>query len=338
MEDTMKGKQVRNPFVVVIALALLLIGGVVSEARATAPGKNGKIAFRRYLNGDHTWGALFVSESDGSGARQVTRPSRGVVDDFPDWSADGKLLVFQRCASFCAVYVVRPDGTGLKDLSPADGGATDESLATFLPDGRHIVFTRASGGVRSYPGGEQINHSDLVVMNLEGGALRVIASAAPYKADFENAMFAPDGTRLVYEHRRSGLVDPKTRRALVVATANGRTRHRITPWDLNAGDGADWSPDGTRILFRSHEDEDDTTQSQLFQIHPDGTHMEQLTHLPDGTLLLSSGYSPDGKWIVYATTGKGGAADVRIMQLDGSHDAPVTQTTAWDSAPDWGPK
>jgi Tol biopolymer transport system component len=54
--------------------------------------------------------------------------------------------------------------------------------------------------------------------------------------------------------------------------------------------------------------------------------MEQLTHLPDGTLLLSSGYSPDGRWIVYATAGKGGAADLRIMQLDGSHDAPVNFT------------
>ena len=200
------------------------------------------------------------------------------------------------------------------------------------------MFTRASGGVRTFPGGDQINHSDLVVMNVEGGARRVIARAAPYKADLENAMFAPNGSRIVYEHRRSYFVDPKTRRALIVAGATGTKPHRITPWNLDAGDGADWSPDGKRILFRSHEDEDEATQSQLYQIRPDGTRMEQLTQLPFGTLLLSSGYSPDGKWIVYATAGKGGAADVRVMQVDGSHDAPVTQTTAWDSAPDWGPR
>jgi TolB protein len=145
-------------------------------------------------------------------------------------------------------------------------------------------------------------------------------------------------SRIVYEHRRSHFVDPKTWRALVVAGSTGTKPHRITPWNLNAGDGADWSPDGSRLLFRSHEDEDDATQSQLYQIRPDGTRMEQLTHFANGTLLLSSGYSPDGKWIVYAIAGKGGAADVRVMQVDGSHDAPVTQTTSWDSAPDWGPR
>ena len=247
------------------------------------------------------------------------------------------MLVFQRCSGSCAIYTVKADGTGLKALSPPTGGASDESLATFLPDGRHIVFTRAWGGVRGFPGGDQINHSDLVMMSLDGTKRRVIARAAPYQADLENAMFSPSGSRLVYEQRRSHFVDPKTRRALVIASSDGRKQHRITPWNLNAGDGADWSPDGTRILFRSNEDENDATQSQLYTIHPDGTHLQQLTHVPDGTLLLSSGFSPDGKWIVYAKAGKGGAADVRVMHLDGSSDAPVTQTTAWDSAPDWGP-
>ena len=111
------GRQVRGSIVAVTAIALVVIGGVVSVAQATSPGKNGKIAFRRYLDDAHTWGAIFVSEPDGSGARRVTRPARGVIDDFPDWSADGKLLVFQRCAGSCAVYVVKPDGTGLKNLS-----------------------------------------------------------------------------------------------------------------------------------------------------------------------------------------------------------------------------
>lgn len=325
--------------VCVIAAASALPGGSSFAAPAgtgsTAPStaRNGEIAFRRWLDSSQSAGALFVAGASGTGEQQVTRPEPGVEDGRPDWSPDGSLLVFQRCRIACAVYTVQPDGTGLKNLSPGDG-ASDESLPTFLPDGRHIVFTRASGGVRTFPGGDQINHSDIVVMDLDGGSRHVLARAAPYKADLENAMFAPNGLRVVYEHRRSHFVDPETRRALVVARATGADRRRITPWSLDAGDGADWSPDGAWILFRSHESGD--AQGQFYVIRPDGTDMRQLTHFEDGTWIGSASFSPDGRWITFAKAGRGGAADVFVMRADGSGIRPVTRTVLWDSAPDWG--
>ena len=38
----------------------------VTPASATPPGKNGLISFRRYFNADHTNGALFVINPDGT--------------------------------------------------------------------------------------------------------------------------------------------------------------------------------------------------------------------------------------------------------------------------------
>ena len=58
----------------------------VSTASATAPGKNGPIAFRRYFDAQQTWGAVFTVAANGYHMRQITRPPQGVVDDQPTWS------------------------------------------------------------------------------------------------------------------------------------------------------------------------------------------------------------------------------------------------------------
>ena len=331
----------------ILALALLGVlsavdaGVATRSAHATVPGNNGKIAFRRYFDDGHTWGAIFVSNADGTGAQQITHPERGVLDDQPDWSPGGSLLVFYRCSSTapvpCAVYTVKPDGTRLKRLSmPAAKAKADDSTASFTPDGRHIAFTRASGGVRSYPGGEQIAHSDVVVMDLNGKHRRVVIRAGLYRGDYEFAMFSPSGSQFVYEYRKSYFADPQSPRALFVSSADGKHRKRITPWSMNAGDNPDWSPDGSRILFRSNDDEDERTQSQIYTIRPDGTDLQQVTDFPNGTIIGSSSFSPDGSAIVLGKADAGAIADVFVMQADGTDIRPVTQSALWDAAPDWG--
>jgi Tol biopolymer transport system component len=251
----MKGRSTGRIVALVLLAAAAIVGaGVVAQtAAATPPGKNGKLAFRRYFDSGHSAGAIFVSEADGTGARQITHPTRGVVDDQPDWSPDGSRLVFYRCSAGapCAIYTVRPDGSQLKRLSPpVAADLTDEAFSSFTSDGKHIVFTRASGGVKSYAGGDEIRHSDLVVMDLNGKHRRVIARAAPFQADLEFAMYSPDGSQFLYEHRRSHFADPRERRAIVVSSADGSHTRRITPWEMNAGD-ADWSPDGTSSSART---------------------------------------------------------------------------------------
>ena len=67
------------------ALAVLLVHS--AAAPATAPGKNGQIAFRRYLGPNRTKGAIFIAAPDGTGERQLTRPPAKVGDDFPDVAA-----------------------------------------------------------------------------------------------------------------------------------------------------------------------------------------------------------------------------------------------------------
>ena len=127
----------------------------------------------------------------------------------------------------------------------------DASGGSFLPGGQRVVFTRATGRVRTIDGETWIEHSDIATRKLDGSGLRTILRGRPYRSDYVEPAFAPDGRRLVYLQLNSPLARPADGRALFVVRADGTHRRRITPWALGAGDNPDWSPDGKLILFRS---------------------------------------------------------------------------------------
>jgi Tol biopolymer transport system component len=319
-----------------------------APASATAPGHNGQIAFRRIVNPDVGTSPIFVRSPHGAGpARQLTHPGPGVEDTQPDWSANGELIAFQRCApdTVCASYTVRPDGTQLTRLTPpCDAPPPDiaqcveEVEVAFMPDSRRVVYTRFTGGVRTLSDGQYwIRHSDLVIRNLHTRRIHIAFRGAPFSGDNQQVVASPDGTRLAFERVTSPLGHPASSTAVFVVGVDGRHLHRITPWALDAGDHPDWSPDGRWILFRSNES-GDFLNSQLYVVHPDGSGLHRVTHLSPDTLLLSASFSPDGKRIVYAQSGTGGLPDIFTMKTDGTHRRQVTSNRNWDSAPDWGPK
>ena len=59
---------------------------------------NGRIVFRRYFNTAHTRGAIFTINPDGAGLKQLTHMGKTLLDNEPDWSPDGRWIVFVRLA------------------------------------------------------------------------------------------------------------------------------------------------------------------------------------------------------------------------------------------------
>jgi TolB protein len=310
-------------------LAVLATGlAVVAPSHATFRGKNGPIAFRRYFDSAHTWGAVFTINADGTGERQVTHPAKGTVDDQPDWAPDGSLIAFERCPrkGSCRVYTVKPDGSGLRKVFPAcSDGATcgGDGPPAFAPDGRHLVFGRFDSGYGCCA---------IVISDVQGKNLRIVTKGKkPYAVG--EPQLSPDGKRVAFIEATQPADHP---RAIFVVNTDGSGLHRVTPWSLNGGDAPDWSPDGKWILFHSNVDIDGK-QAQVYLVHPDGTGLKKLTAFKHGTIVSSSSFSPDGTSIVLASTGEGGVADIATIPSGGGALTWVTHTPLWESAPDWGP-
>jgi TolB protein len=87
--------------------------------------------------------ALFVVNADGSGLRQLTPWSLN-AGDRPDWSPDGKLILFRAPAKNDRgnLYTINPDGSGLKQLTDYPGNVV--STGSFSPDGNWITFARSA--------------------------------------------------------------------------------------------------------------------------------------------------------------------------------------------------
>jgi TolB protein len=327
-------------------LELVVAGGITAAASATAPGKNGAIAFRRYFDDQQTRGALFTVQPDGTHARQLTHPPRGIVDDQPSWAPDGSLIAFTRCApndGFCHVWTVAPDGSGITPVGPLCPAGADEQTcpddghADFSPDSKQLVFVQATGEVKQVPiTGEQIEHAAIAVMNRGGSGRHVVYTTRNFAADLDYPVFSPDGKRIVFERHNSGLSRPVGKHAVFVIGVDGSNLHRITPWAENDGDNPDWSPDGNWIIYHSHLD-DPTGQAQYYLVHPNGTGRRQLTHFAKGTQVTSASFSPDGTSVAFAKGPEGGNIDVYTMRLDGTELHRLTRSKLWDSGSDWGP-
>lgn len=324
---------------------------------ATPTGKNGQIAFARFrFVNSPLREEIWVANPDGSGLRRVTKTHANYLDSYPSWN--GSQLLFTRCApshgEIChgrsSIWSVNADGSHPRMLSKACNRTRrtraafarcpDDFQATPQPGTRKLAYIRFNG----------VPAIAIANRNLRKARSLFPFGDRPGAPDIEAIAWSPHGTELAFAvHNDNGKrYKPIGGRALYVVNVDGTGLHRVTPWNLHAGgiEDLDWSPDGTRILFRSITnflDSPGPSAGDIYTIHPDGTGLHRLTHFPSGTGVQLGSYSPDGRQIVFTTnegattTSGSGWPDVFVMHADGTNITPVTRTKNWEGVPQWGP-
>jgi Tol biopolymer transport system component len=148
---------------------------------------------------------------DGSGFRELTTAG---ADLYPAWSSRG-VIAFQRgYTDYSDIYVIRPDGSGLRRVTFRGGASPDWS-----PDGRRLAFAR----------GPTDDQASLFALDMPTKRLRRLT-----RRRATNAAWSPDGRWIAFE-RGSAIFAMSSRGGPAVRIAKPRDPEAFYY-------GPDWQP------------------------------------------------------------------------------------------------
>ncbi len=280
------------------------------RAEAAFLGKNGRIAFVSDRDGDFE---IYTASPAGGNLKQLTNNSKH--DLYPAWSPDGRKIAYSSgrrgTANSRDVFVMDADGsdktriTGERSMPGRLEG--NDSSPAFSPDGRRIVFVRAT---QNNPEG------DLYKIGADGRNPTRLTTLG-YDSPCCPA-WSPDGSKIAYS------VWDGYDHSIETVKPDGSGRKFFA-----YGSGPDWSPDGSQMVFGIY--------GEIHKIDADGTDEVQLTtgEAYDG----SPAFSPDGKKIVFQRAPRDGnfIYDLHVMGADGTDVRQLTDDPAQTLFPNWRP-
>ena len=256
------------------------------SSAATAPGLNGGFVVSAGPEAD-----IWAARPDGTAPRQLTTGSS--IDRCPAVSPSGTLVGFCRGnETGYELWLVNGNGADARQLTqfPANTAALQPTFSSSRP---LVAFSyvRDWSAVGAAPGVTYDIHS---IRSDGSHASRLTRSGAWH--DFRPS-FSPDGRSLLWT--RTGATRRNDGQAqLWTMRANGKDK-RLLSADINRNQGADWSPDGRLVVYRSGSD--------LNVIRTDGTLVRKLPDRGKDPL-----WAPNGRWIAYRTV-----THIELVSRDG---------------------
>ena len=288
----------------------------------------------------------------------VRLTNNSAMDHSPDWSPDGRRIVFSSNRDGKnEIYVMDADGSNVKRLT---NNLADDVHPGWSSDGLRILFESERDGNREIyvmdaDGGNQIRltrnnatdgsatlspdgsliafasnrdtgppynpyNMDIYLMNPDGSNVRRIVDDPEYDV---GPQWSPDGRKIVFMTGRNGNWD------VYEMNADGTGQRNLTA-DYDKSDGGPvWSIDGNHIAFSRRIE----GKEQIFVMDSDGGNLKRVTH--NSANNGSPAWSSDGSKLVFQTDVDGNW-EIYTMSVDGEL-AQLTDDAADDLTPDWSP-
>jgi Tol biopolymer transport system component len=237
------------------------------------------------------------------------------------------------------IFTVKPDGTDEVRLTSTLAGSLSATAPKYSADGRKIVFQQ---------------NNQIWTMNADGTNPTQLTTTS-FGANTPGS-WSPDGTKIVFHANREpvppGSPAGSNTNEIYTIDADGSNLTRLTN-NLRQDSHPGWSPDGTKIVFRSNRD----LNFDIYVMNADGTDQTNLT-MASPAEESGPDWSPDGKQIAFHTDrdafGIGRVLNRNLeiyrMNADGSNPTRLTFTdfsgggdpnldlTGYDLLPAWSPQ
>ncbi len=215
------------------------------------------------------------------------------------------------------------------NLSPPGGSDQDNVQPVWSPDGSRLAFASNRDG-----------DYNLYVMNADGSSLERLTSEPGDELD---PAWSPDGTKIAFHHNPPTGPGPTT--LSVLDLADGAITDLVAiPGNVGKLPGTvgrpDWSPDGTRIVFRVQRryqgSEVGFAETSIYVVNADGSRLTKLA--TEGNVGDSDpAWTPDGRRILFWGDRGSGRAFLS-MRPDGSGVRPFGVPLPRDFLTlDWSP-
>jgi len=224
---------------------------------------------------------IYVMNPDGGGVTRLTTDAND--DSMASWSGDGSKIVFQsmRNSVNYQVHSMNADGSNQVNLTNT---ASSDGEPSWSPDGSKITFASD----RDHAGFDSV-----YVMNSNGTNQHRITFSSD-TVDDTQPVWSRDGNKIAFVSTRDSTTETwqetdddsnyitKSRvhinKEVYVMNGDGSGQLRLTS-DLSNDDSPSWSPDGSKIVFRSDRERDCCDPSaQVWTMNADGSAQSNVSN------------------------------------------------------------
>ena len=219
------------------------------------------------------------------------------------------------------------DGSGYRPI-PFSDPTLNYIPQVWSPDGKRIAF---EGFDESHPG-----RNGIYTARASDGTHIVRVTAVTGRHDTP-ADYSPDGTQVVFFRAAREEPNADLGGTLWVVDVDGSDAQLIETPGVMPGPVADWSPDGSKILFCTARAQ---KTGALWTIEPDGSNLTKVFEDPEGGFAAWPVWSPDGSQIMFALDPIADwfshpANGIYVINADGSGLAQVIGGGQYKIISDW---